>query len=356
MPGVGIKMDITKNNTVLAGVLKEARLAFGARVKRQRLVLRAFRARKQLKPLINRTRSSDRNGIRLFCCVRNEMSRLPYFLAHYRAIGVRDFVFIDNASTDGTVDYLSAQPDVSVWSASHSYRASRFGMDWLNWLLLRYGSGRWCVTVDADELLVFPHIGERSLGDLTAWLDDQNVPMMAAIMLDLYPKGPLSSAHCAAGLDPTTVLNWFDANNYTWQFQPRYRNISIRGGPRMRMFFAANPEHAPHLHKVPLIRWHWRYAYVSSMHVVLPRRLNAGFDVRNDMPTGVLLHDKFRDEIIAKSRDEKKRGEHFTYTQRYDDYYDALIADPVLWTDDSRKYNSWRDLEEEGLMVRGSWK
>ncbi|MFN3293421.1 MAG: glycosyltransferase family 2 protein, partial [Gemmobacter sp.] len=149
--------------------------------------------------------------IRLFATVRNEAERLPFFLDHYRRLGVGHFLFVDNASTDGTVDLLAGQPDVSVWTTPHSYKRSRFGMDWLNWLLLRHGSGHWCLTVDADEILIYPHWETRPLPALTAWLDDHDVPALGALMLDLYPKGPLDQARHVPGQDPTEVLTWFDA-------------------------------------------------------------------------------------------------------------------------------------------------
>ena len=329
--------------------------AYRLRHKRRYLLLRAIHRRRHLSCIADRTAAIGRDDLLVFATMRNEAARLPWFLAHYRAMGVNHFLIVDNGSDDGTVERLAAEPDVSLWSTQKSYRLSRFGLDWVSWLLFRYGHGHWCLTVDADELLTIPHRDTRDLRDLTGWLDARGVPMMAALMLDLYPRGALSGAVCPPGTDPATVLNWFDADNYTWEFQPRFRNISIRGGVRRRVFFADTPENAPHLHKVPLIRWNRRYAYVSSTHVALPRRLNAGFDARLSLPTGVLLHDKFLDQIIAKSRDEKLRGEHFTHAARYDGYYDALIADPVLWNADSQQLTDWRGLETLGLMSRGAW-
>ena len=41
-----------------------------------------------------------------FGCFRNEKLRLPYLLEYHKNLGVNRFFIIDNASTDGTVDYL----------------------------------------------------------------------------------------------------------------------------------------------------------------------------------------------------------------------------------------------------------
>lgn len=352
--------------------------AYRLRLKRRRLLWRALRSRRDLRAVADRSATISRDDILLFATTRNEAERLPFFLRHYRALGVNHFLIVDNASDDGSLDLLRDQSDVSVWRCCESYRASRFGMDWLNGLLMRHGHGHWCLTVDADELLLLPAdlpaspqaadpafgaaasgripAGERSgLRGLTGWLDRRGVPMMAALMLDLYPQGPLSRAHCAPGEDPTRALGWFDSEGYSWEHQPRFGNISIRGGPRKRAFFAQMPERAPHLHKTPLIRWHWRYAYVSSTHVALPRRLNSGFDARLNLPTGVLLHNKFLDQVIDKSREEKQRREHFTHAEHYDSYYDGIVADPVLWNNASQPFTGWRALEALGLMTRGDW-
>jgi len=326
------------------------------RAKRRYLLARAIRRRRRhLTPRIDRTAQIRKRDILLFATIRNEAARLPFFLRHYRALGVNHFLFVDNASDDGSPDWLAAEPDVSLWTTRASYRGSRFGMDWLNGLLMRHGNGHWCLTVDADELLLIPHGKRATLRELTAALDARGLPMMAAMMLDLYPEGPLSTAHAAPGEDPTQVLPLFDAGGYDWEYQPKFGNISIRGGVRQRVFFADDRDRAPHLHKTPLIRWHWRYAYVSSTHIALPRRLNAGFDARLNAPTGVLLHTKFLDEVLVKSRDEKMRREHFTHAERYDGYYDRIIADPVLRDAQSQRLTDWRDLEALGLMTRGNW-
>ncbi|WP_368185480.1 glycosyltransferase family 2 protein [Aestuariibius sp. HNIBRBA575] len=330
--------------------------AYDMRLRRRRLLWRSFRSRHALTPVQQRTKLIGKNDLLLFSTMRNEAARLPFFLSHYRKLGIRHFLIVDNASDDGTTEYLTQQPDVSVWTTNASYRDSRFGVDWLTWLQMRYGARHWCLTADADEILIYPHMDDRPLDVLTRWLDQRGAPSFGAMMLDMYPQGPLGTAPYHPGQDPAEVLNWFDVDNYTWEMLPKYRNVSIRGGVRKRLFFQDKPGHAPHLHKVPLVRWNRRFAYVSSTHTALPRRLNAAFDDRRHLPTGVFLHSKFLDGIIQKSDEEKRRRQHFTHAERYDDYYDRIIANPTLWYENSVRYQGWEQLEELGLMTRGAWR
>lgn len=325
------------------------------RLKRRRLLWRCLRSRHQLALRVDRTAEIRAQDILLVSVLRNELIRLPHFLQHYRDLGVAQFLIVDNGSTDGSAEFLEAQPDVSLWRTGASYRDSRFGVDWAGWLLMRYGHGHWCLTVDADEILTYPHVNQRNLRELTAWLDQRGERAFGAMMLDMYPKGAIGAVPYMTGTDPFALLNWFDAQGYTWENQPRFRNISIRGGVRKRMFFADEPEHAPHLHKVPLVRWDRRFAYVSSTHIVLPQNLNRVFDARSGLPSGVLLHSKFLDGAIAKSAEEKQRRQHFTHAERYDAYYDSLIADPDLWCPQSVHYRDGQQLEQLGLMTRGDW-
>ncbi|HOZ33023.1 MAG TPA: glycosyltransferase family 2 protein [Tabrizicola sp.] len=318
-------------------------------------MIRAVRRRRQLAPVADRTAAIRAEDILCFMCVRNEAQRLPFMLDHHRKLGVRHFLIVDNASTDGTAQLLD-QPDISLWTTSASYKASRFGMDWLTWLMQRHGHGHWCLTLDADEILIYPHWQTRPLPALIDWLDRQGQTGLGALTLDLYPDGPVSGASYAAGDDPTTTLKWFDAGNYQVQVQPRLRNLWIQGGARARAFFADQPRKAPTLNKIPLVRWHWRYAYVNSTHALLPTRLNQVYATDGgELTSAVLLHTKFLPGIIDRSAEEKARGEHFADGAQYASYYDRLTADPVLRTSTSSRYTGWRQLEALGLLSRGGW-
>ena len=288
------------------GPVRDFWTSYRLRWKRRRLLFRALRKRRQLSPVVDRTGAIRAGDILCFSTVRNERVRLPWFLDHHRRLGVAQFLFVDNASDDGTVEYLSGEPDVSLWSTPASYKLSRFGIDWLTWLMIRHGHDHWCLTLDADELLIYPHHDTRPLPALTEWLDDAGRRSFGALMLDLYPKGPLAGQTYRAGDDPVAVLPWFDRGNYMIQRQPTLQNLWIQGGVRARAFFAAEPRRAPTLSKTPLVRWDRRFAYVTSTHSLLPRHLNHVYDeAGGEKTSGILLHTKFLNTVVEKSREEE---------------------------------------------------
>jgi Glycosyl transferase family 2 len=336
--------------------LQNARVSFGLRWKRRRLLLRGIRALRDLKLLADRTNRIDPGAVLVVACIRNEAVRLPFFLDHYRKLGVGHFLIVDNDSTDGTVALLGEQPDVSLWSAQGNYRDARFGVDWSNGLLRRYAHGHWTLTVDADELLVYPYWETRDLRALTYWLDRCGTQALAAMMLDLYPKGPLTDVTYTAGQDPCKVLTWFDAGDYSVQLQPKLRNLWIQGGVRGRVFFAQTPHRAPTLGKLPFVKWNRRFAYVNSTHSILPRRLNVAYATDGgELTSGLLLHTKFLPQIVDKSDEEILRRQHFAEPDAFVDYHRHAASGPDLWCDTSTPLGGWRKFEALGLMSRGGW-
>ncbi|MFT5786168.1 MAG: hypothetical protein ACI9KK_001522 [Ascidiaceihabitans sp.] len=330
--------------------------SYRLRLQRKRWRFRAFRKRRELSRVANRTDKIREDDILMFCTLRNEKVRLPYFLNYYREMGVNHFLFVDNDSTDGSLDYLAEQSDVSVWHTRASYKRSRFGVDWLNWLQLKYAHGHWALVLDPDEFLVYPFCDTRPLRALTDWLDASSIKSFSAMLLDMYPKGRLDENPYQSGQNPLEIANWFDSGNYTMSRNKRFGNLWIQGGPRARMFFGDKPEKAPALNKIPLVKWDRRYTYVSSTHMLLPRGLNQVYDEwGGEKASGVLLHTKFLDTFTAKAAEELSRGQHYAASVEYKAYAESMKDDPELWCKWSEKYINWRQLEILGLMSKGNW-
>jgi hypothetical protein len=319
-------------------------------------LIRAFRKRRELRPIANRTSAIKPGDILLFCTQRNEAVRLPYFLQYYRDMGVNHFLIVDNDSDDGSVSYLQDQPDVSLWHTRASYKRSRFGVDWLNHLQRRYGHGHWTLVVDPDEFLVYPFCDTRPLRALTDWLDASSIKSFSSMLLDMYPKGRIDQQPYRAGQDPLEIANWFDSGNYAIERNWKFGNLWIQGGPRQRVFFPEAPEKAPALNKIPLVKWDKKYVYASSTHMLLPRGLNSVYDEwGGEKASGVLLHTKFLDTFNAKAQEELARKQHYAASVEYKAYAATLDENPDLWCKWSEKYINWRQLEILGLMSKGNW-
>lgn len=330
--------------------------AYKLRLKRQRLLWRSFRSRHQLSCLQDNTARIAPTDILSVTTLRNEATRLPFFLQYHRDLGINHFLIVDNGSEDGSLDLLLGQPDVSVWQTGASYREFRFGVDWMTWLQVRYGHGHWMLTADVDELLVFDGSDQHGLAGLTQLLEKRGQVAFGALMLDLYPKGPVDQHHYSAGQNPVEVLPYYDHAPYRAVRQVPMGNLWVQGGARERVFFAQSPDRSPTLNKIPLVKWNRRFAYVNSTHSALPRHLNAAYDGPGfNQPAGVLLHTKFLPEIVSKSEIEKGRGQHFNHPQHFDHYYDQLSAAPDLWHRQAQRYSGPEGLVASGLMSAIAW-
>jgi hypothetical protein len=334
------------------GVLGTYRL----RLERKRRRVRSFRKSRELTRTRVRVDEIGADDILLFCTLRNERNRLPYFLEYYRNLGIGHFLFVDNNSDDGSRQFLEAQPDCSVWLTTHSYKRSRFGIDWMNVLLGRFGTGHWCLTVDVDEFFVYPFCDSRPMRALTDWLDAGGIKSFGAMLLDMYPKGNVEEAFCDEGQNPLEIAEYFDPGNYMISRHHKYRNLWIQGGPRARVYFPNEPASAPSLNKIPLVKWQAGYVYVSSTHAMLPTGLNMVYDtIGGEKASGILLHTKFLSSLQSKAEEELTRREHFANSREYKAYANGLGEGQSLWCKWSEKYINWRQLEIIGLMSKGNW-
>ena len=282
--------------------------------------------------------------IRCFTTIRNEALRLPYFLDYHRALGVERFFFIDNASADGSSQYLLSQDDVHVFHTSGSYALSHCGVDWLNELLATYGVGHWTLTIDADELLVYPMSERVGLHRLTGFLDQVQAEGLVTFMLDMYSRAPIRETNYERGSPFLSVCSYFDTNTY---HHKDANGIPVRGGPRHRLFWQGRDRSKPSpvLKKIPLVKWRAGLAYEASTHVIPNVRL---------LPTltGALLHFKFFADLYSNAEKETERKEHWDSAAQYAAYWHVLNENLGLsaFFEESVQYENSMQLVELGLL------
>lgn len=333
----------------VATVVREIDVA----IRYARLRARDRRAGRQLRPALDRSGRIRPRDILLVACLRDERPRMRVFTDYYRMLGVDHFLFVDNGSSDGFLDWARDEPDVSVWTTEASYRESHFGMLWCNDLLHRYGVGHWCVTVDPDEFLVYPYMATRSLRALVQFLEEERRACMHTVTLDAYSDRPLAETVLQDGADPFTVCRFFDRDGYV-QTASWGGSTWVRGGPRLRVHFRDVPATAPALNKIPLVRWAPHFHYRMSTHDAWPLMLNRAHRPGEVSLTGALFHFKLVASLRDKAAEEAARGEHYgsgrEYT-RYRDVGDAEFHHPSI----SVRYEGPDQLVALGLISPGRW-
>lgn len=281
------------------------------------------------------------------CAVRNEAVRLPYFLAYYRQKGVGKFLFVDNASTDGTLPYLLQQPDVYVWRSSYSFNRANFGSAWFELLLREHGVGRWCLIVDADELLYYPGCETKSLVQLCQELDDKNKHAFTVVLLDMYSDKAIEDTHYTSGQRFEDICPYFDRKSYHSKVADAgpYRNqAGYIGGVRQRVFGATGDYY---LSKAPLLKYNAEVILAGGQHWTSHAKEAIAEE------SGCLLHFKFFSNFPEYVTQEVQRGEHSINALQYKEYARGLTQNDSLTLYDEQhsvKLQDSRQLARLGVM------
>jgi glycosyltransferase involved in cell wall biosynthesis len=287
----------------------------------------------------------------LICVIRDENYRMPFFLQYYRNMGFQHFICIDNGSTDGTIERLSQMQDVSLITSAGSYKASRFGNDWINEVINRHCRNKWVLYVDADEFLVYPHCDSEPIQHLTDYMQATGSHSLRSMMVDMYSANPVRDNVCESGQDPLDICNLFDRCGYASHFDEASQTIWIKGGVRGRLYFGENIWNGPALNKVPLVYMGGERMFLKSTHQVWPLSLNRGQAHAPVAVSGALLHFKFFSTFIERTAEQLKRADA---SPEYEKYTERGDRESFL-SNDSTRYKSWDDLADVGLLQGRGW-
>ncbi len=289
----------------------------------------------------------DANGeIRLFAIMRNESLRLPHFIEYYRKLGVDRFFFIDNNSTDNSVEIIREQDNIHLFSTHDNYKNHWF---WMEYLLETYGKKFWCLVVDIDELFSFPHVEYLSIKDLINYLEVvERSTAIISFLLDMYSNESLKSIKYQQGNNPLDVLNFFDCD-YNIMYSKfvdqkaskLFYQKSFTGGMRVRVF--GKTSNVNTLSKVSLFKYNPETYLHVGMHA-----LNGC--VMSKLQ-GVVFHTKFLSDFITEVEEESKREEHYNNAYFYKHYEKRLKKEKNISFFDasSIKYKDSKQLVNLGV-------
>lgn len=294
-------------------------------IDREQGLIEAFRLY-DLKRLDNKELDLPEDALVCAFVCRNESQRLPYFLQYYREQGITHFFAIDNVSDDGSVDYLAEQDDVFLWQSGLSFNKANFGSVWFEIVLRSYALGRWCATVDVDELLYYPDCETVKLADYCSSLDKLGKRILPTVLLEMYSKGPVADALYSQGNPFLDTCPYFDSQFYHSRFERAgpFRNLTyFFGGARERVF---GQNDAFCQSKVSLIKYDEDTILAGGQHWTnLPRDVVAE-------SRGCLLHFKYFSDFAGKVTEEVKRKEHYQSGLQYQQYVSRLDSDAKGFT------------------------
>lgn len=267
--------------------------------------------------------------VAVVACQRNELFILPHFLDHYRRLGVGAFLIADNASDDGTLEYLAEQPDVALFSVDTDYSASHYGVAWQQALLASFRMNRWSVVADADEFLFWQTGPGARLADLLAGPEFEEAEAARVFMLDMYPKGPLEEADFATG-DPFSQAGYVEREPFLqrWPGQGPFSDSPVwTSALRHRLIPQARPDLFV-AQKYALLRYRPWMRLSAGLHFLTDIRL-----ARSEL---FFAHFKYNANFHSKARDEVARRQHFNNAEEYRKYLAlasegrSVIHDPEI--------------------------
>jgi glycosyltransferase involved in cell wall biosynthesis len=261
--------------------------------------------------------------------LRNGRPYIKPFIEHYFSIGVKHIVFLDNGSTDGTVEVLKAYDEhITVFRSELSFK--KYNLLMKRYLVERFGRGRWTLSVDIDELFDYPYSDVVSLKSLLGYLNEHSYTAVVTYMLDMFPETLLPAESPSVEYEDLKERHrFYDISQVrTWPYNEvgdignvvANEDIELLRGGVMQRIFRTHPL----LFKHPLLFLDEKLkSHDLSDHWAGNARI-ADF-------TAVFLHYKISAnlyELVRKEIEEERRYQNLH--GKYDKIYDVLKETPSL--------------------------
>ena len=280
----------------------------------------------------------------VLCLVKNGMEHLPSFMNHYKGLGFKDFVFMDNGSSDGTLDYL-VKSNCTVYQCSLGYEEFIYAMK--QFLVHLCGRGCWTLYVDVDELWLYPGCNTIDLSRFINYLDRAGYNACQAHMLDMFPKNFQFSDDTkdnnsgVLGEDyPFFTLQGLKKSPFDRYFiQDDGKRFQYHGGVNQHLFGLENI----YLSKIPLIKLDKNMLVHITSHI-------SKHVVLADLSCA-LLHYKFTNAFFVKAKNivEEKRDRWAV------DYYGKILKKMeggaiIMAEQDTYQFNDIQQLLQLGFI------
>lgn len=272
------------------------------------------------------------SDLTVVCAVKNDLVRMKAFIDHYKKLGAKHFIIVDNGSEDGTYEFLKEQEEVTLYLTREKYNSVAKAA-WINKVIAYNGLHKWYLVLDSDEFFQYPEMDKLNLNVYVSKLEQKKIYALKAIMIEPYPKGNLMSDELCADnfLDDYCYFDGDASEYHCDEAMGRYS-----GGIHERIFGLKHTTRS----KIPLVFYTENRFEVGS-HDIYP--LNECISA----PMGaVLMHYKFLPGEGEKIRRIIKEGNYANDSRLYKRYAERLKnGDLCAYYEDSKKWEGVSSFE-----------
>ena len=296
-----------------------------------------------------KVRLSPNEGI-VTCVVKNGDFYLEAFVDHYTRKGFKHIFFLDNGSTDHTIELAKKYENVSVCQSGLPIQA--FQRVFKKYLAETSGEGGWVLDVDIDEFFDYPFSDVLGLAGLLNYLNDHDYTAVMTQMLDMFSDQPLSYLAQRKSEDLRSIYRYYDILNIGKRPYCGSELVDIHGAGNqvptksLELYYGGIRKtlygNNCLLTKHSLFRLGHKVEPFLHVHFVNNARLA---DI-----TCALLHYKLTSNAIETALQNK---EHFsTNSKGYSDFIDVLTshADYMVKRDTAEEFRSVNQLLDNDFL------
>lgn len=159
------------------------------------------------------------------CLLRNGRPYIKSFVEHYLALRVRHLIFLDNGSTDGSVEALQGYENVTLLRSTLPFK--HYQMVMKRYLMEHFGRGHWVLYADIDELFDYPYSDVVGLGAFLRYLSRESYTAVVGQMLDMFPGEPLRDREIVTDEPLKERARFYDLSNVSTL---SYHDLPIASG------------------------------------------------------------------------------------------------------------------------------
>ncbi|MEL6353811.1 MAG: glycosyltransferase family 2 protein [Cyanobacteria bacterium J06627_28] len=258
----------------------------------------------------------------VLCVVKDGESLAQAFIEHYLNLGFKHLYFLDNGSTDRTIEIIRCCQQATIISSDAPFQD--YYITFKNFLIQSFGRGKWCLVADIDEFLFFPL--HQTLPNVLSYLNQHRHSTVFIQMLDVFSRAGILLSHKENTLSLTQlrqVFCYYDLNALKKQrparlFQPALPAGAnfLYGGIRKTVF-----NQNCFLTKEALF-FAGKHTKLKSSHLLNRSRV-ADF-------SGLFLHYKFTDNFYTSTLHAVQAENHWQDSKEYKAYLSVLEKQAAL--------------------------